>query len=119
MGPEQPLLDVTDRTRRVAQHGAVFAGVAVLLLAKAAANRPGGLALTLWIIAAGLALFVIAAFIKQTWTVAHKGHVVRYENNPFLGEKLFIDNKIAGKGRSGIEARCARSLRRATAPGIR
>jgi hypothetical protein len=104
MGPEQQLLDVTDRTRRVVQHGAVFAGIAVLLLAKAAANRPGGLALTLWMMAAGLALFVMAAFIKQKWMVVYKGHGVRYENNPFLGEKPFIDNKIGGKGKVGYRS---------------
>ena len=104
MGSEQGLLDVTDKTRRLLQHGAVFAGVAVLLLAGAAANRPGGLALALWMIAAGLALFVVAALIKQQWSVTYKGHEVRFENNPFLGEKLFIDGALAGKGKIGFKS---------------
>ena len=104
MAPEQLLLDVTDRTRRLLQHGAVFAGVAVLLLAKAAANRTEGLVLTLSMMAAGFALFVVAAVIKQKWTVAYKGHDVRYENNPFLGEKLIIDNRPAGKGKIGFRS---------------
>ena len=101
MGSEQQLLDVTDKARRRSQHGAVFAGVVVLLLAKVVGNRPGGIALILGMMAAGFALFGAAAFIKQKWTVTYKGHAIRYENNPFLGEKLFIDNKLAGKGKTG------------------
>src|SRR6187397_1441508 len=104
MGAERQLLDVTDRTRRPLQHGAVFAGVAVLLFAKVAANRPGGIALALWIIAVGLALFVAAAMVRQKWSVTYKGHAVRFENNPFLGEKLFIDNQRAGKGKVGYRS---------------
>ena len=104
MGHEHLLLDVTDRTRRPLQHGAVFAGVAVLLLAKAAANRPEGIALTLWMMAGGFALFGAAAAIKQKWAVTYKGHDIRYENNPFLGEKLFLDNRLAGKGKTGYRS---------------
>jgi len=104
MGSEQQLLDVTDKTRRPLQHGAVFAGVAVLLFAGAAANRPDGLALALWLIAAGLALFVVAALVKQQWALTYKGHEVRFENNPFLGEKLFIDGALAGKGKIGFKS---------------
>lgn len=101
---EHQLLDVTDRTRRPLQHGAVLAGVLVLLFAKVVANRPGGIALTLWMMAVGFALFVVAAVIKQKWTVTYKGHEVRYENNPFRGEKLFIDNQRAVKGKVGYRS---------------
>ncbi|HXT70567.1 MAG TPA: hypothetical protein VN700_12460 [Vicinamibacterales bacterium] len=104
MGSERELLDVTDRTRRPLQHGAVFAGVLVLLLAKVVGSRPGGIALTLWMMAAGFALFVVAAVIKQRWTVTYEGHEVRYENNPFTGEKLFIDHQRAGKGKVGYRS---------------
>jgi len=101
---ERVLLDATDKTLRPLQHGAVFAGVAVLLFAKVAANRPGSIALALWIIAVGLALFVAAAMVKQKWSVTYKGHTLRFENNPFLGEKLFIDNQRAGKGKVGYRS---------------
>jgi hypothetical protein len=104
MSPEHLLLDVTDSTRRPLQHGAVFAGVVVLLIAGAVAKRPGGIAPALWMIAIGLALFGVAAFIRQKWAVTYKGHDVRYENNPFLGEKLFIDNKLVGKGKTGYRS---------------
>lgn len=101
---EQQLLDVTDRTRRRLQHGAVFAGVIILMVAGAVAKRPGGIPLALWMIAAGLALFGVAAVTRQKWTVTYKGHDIRYENNPFLGEKLFIDNQFAGKGKTGYRS---------------
>jgi len=104
MGAEQPLLDVTDSTRRPLQHGAVFAGVLVLIVAGAVAKRPGGIAPALWMIALGLALFGIAAVIKQKWAVPYKGHEIRFENNPFLGEKLFIDDQFAGKGKVGYRS---------------
>jgi len=104
LGSEQQLLDVTDRMRRRLQHGAVFAGVVVLLVAKVAGNRPGSIALVLWVMTVGLALLGAAAFIKQKWTVPYKGHEIRYENNPFLGEKLFIDNQLAGKGKTGYRS---------------
>ena len=101
---EQTLLDVTDKAKRRLQHGAVFAGVIVLLLAKVVVNRPDGKPLALVTIAAGLALFVVAMFIRQKWTVTYKGHEVRYENNPFAGEKLFIDGLRAGKGKVGYRS---------------
>jgi hypothetical protein len=104
MGPEQQLLDVTDRTRRCLQHGAVFAGVLVLMFAGGLAKRPGGIPLALGMIAGGLALFGVAAVIKQKWAVTYKGHEIRFENNPFLGEKLFIDNQLAGKGKIGYRS---------------
>lgn len=104
MTAEQQLLDVTDRTRRPLQHGAVIGGVAVLMLAGAVANRPGSLGLAIGMIAAGLALFAAAAVIKQKWSVVYKGHDVTFENNPFLGEKLLIDNRLAGKGKLGFRS---------------
>ena len=102
MASEQQLLDVTDRTRRLLQHGAIFAGVVVLLFAKAAAE--GDLTLALSLIACGLALFGAAATIKQKWAVTYRGHDVRYENSPLLGEKLLIDNKLVGKGKIGFRS---------------
>ena len=104
MGLERELLDVTDKTRRPLQHGAVLVGIVILLLAGAFANRPGGIPTALWMIAAGLLLFGVAGAIRQTWTVAYKGHAVRFVNNPFLGEKLFIDNALAGKGQIGFKS---------------
>ena len=101
MSAEVQLLDITDRTRRPLQNGAVLAGVLVLIVAGAAAKRPGGIALTLWLMAAGFALFGVAAFVKQKWAIIYKGHDIRFENNPFLGEKLFIDGQLAGKGKIG------------------
>jgi len=104
MSAEHLLLDVTDRKLRPLQHGVVLAGVVVLLVAGAAAKRPEGIALTLWMIAGGLALIGAAAAIRQKWAVTYKGHDVRFENNPLLGEKLFIDNTSSGKGKLGYRS---------------
>ena len=105
MGSEHQLLDVTDRTLRLLQHGSVLAGIAVLVLAGTTANRPGGHALALWMIAAGLGLFGAAAVTRQKWSVRYKGHEIRFENNPFLGEKLFIDKTLAaGRGKLGFRS---------------
>jgi hypothetical protein len=104
MGSELELLDVTDRTRRIGQHSAVFAGIAVLLIAGAVAKRPDSLVLAVWMIGGGLALMGAASLIKQRWTLNYKGHELRFENNPFLGEKLLIDNKLAGKGKVGFRS---------------
>lgn len=104
MAPEHQLLDVTDKTHRVLQHGAVLAGVVVLLFARVAADRADGVAFALGMIAVGLALFGAAAVVKQKWGVTYKDHDVRFENNPFLGEKLFIDNQLAGKGKLGFRS---------------
>jgi len=38
--------------------------------------------------------------------VTYKDHQVRYENNPFTGEKLFIDNRLWVGGSFGIGVRC-------------
>src|SRR6187399_1763540 len=40
----------------------------------------------------------------RVWAVTYKSHEVRYENNPFLGEKLFIANQLAGKGKTGYRS---------------
>lgn len=104
MASGQLLLDVTDTAKRRLQHGAVFAGVLVLISAKAAAGRPEGAAMALLIIAIGLALFGVAMSIKQRWSVTYKGHDVRYENNPFTGEKLFVDGVRGSKGKLGYRS---------------
>ena len=101
---ETRLLDETDWRRRVIQHGALFAGIGALVAALAVVDDEGGRALAFGAIAGGLALFTIASFVKQRWAVTYKGHEIRFENNPFSGEKLFIDGAPAAKGRLGVHS---------------
>jgi hypothetical protein len=97
------LLDVTDTSKRLVQHGTVFAGIVVLLAARAVIDV-WGLAATLVLIAVGLALFVVSSMTCQRWTVDYQGHAIAFENNPFRGEKLFIDGVLAAKGKIGVRS---------------
>lgn len=48
-------------------------------------------------------VFMAAGFrVKVRWTVPYKGHQIRFENDPFRGEALFIDGAPCGRGKMGI-----------------
>jgi hypothetical protein len=96
------LLDETDVLRRVLQHTTIL--VAILLLASAAGVADSTLDSALALIAAGFALFAIGALIDQRWDVTYKGHRIRVVNNPFRGEKLFIDDVPVAKGQLGLRS---------------
>ena len=36
------------------------------------------------------------------WTVAHKGHKIRFSNHPIFGERLHIDDTLVDRGRVGF-----------------
>jgi hypothetical protein len=95
------LLDVTDTHKRLVQHGTVLVAIALLLAAQAAvASR--GLTITLVLIAVALALFVVASITDQRWAVEYRGHRILFQNNPFRGEKLFVDDALVAKGKLGV-----------------
>ena len=101
---EETLLAATDTKRRLLQHGAMLGGVALLVAAGVLVNMPDSLSVTLAAILLGLVLFIVAAGIKQRWEVSHKGHPIRFENNPILGEKLFIDGELVARGKLGYRS---------------
>lgn len=98
---KQVLLDETDRARRLLQHGSIVVGVFVLLLAARVADRPGGLPVTLALMAAGFLLFVPAFVVRQRWSIRHAGQEIRVENSPLGGERLFLDGAMVAKGQLG------------------
>lgn len=98
------LLDAIDRTRRPAQHGAILAGILLLLATLSLLDPPGRRPFAAASAAAGLALLGIATRINQRWDVSYKGHRIRYVNNAMTGERLWIDDRPAGKGRLGIKS---------------
>lgn len=100
-GTVEELLDATDKSRRLLQHGLILAGIGLLALASFVVEVPGLFALAIAMILFGLALFLVTARIKQRWQVDYKGHAIRFENNPFAGERLFIDNERVAKGGLG------------------
>jgi hypothetical protein len=101
-GPTFTLVDATDRTRRRLQHGAILAGILLLAATLGLLDPPERRLAAVGTAAAGLILLGAAARISQRWDAAYKGHAIRYVNNPLAGERLWIDGRLAGKGRIGI-----------------
>ncbi len=107
-----PLLDRTDRTRRLVQHGAILGGILLFVVTIGLVDSPGGRPLAIGAIVAGFALLAVASRIAQAWEVPYKGHQIRFVNNPILGEKLFIDDELAGKGQIGHQSEIRATLAR-------
>jgi hypothetical protein len=104
------LLDAIDRTRRPVQHGAILAGILLLLATLGFLDPPDRRPLAYASLAAGLTLLGIATRISQRWTVSYKGHHIRYVNNALTGERLWIDDRPAGKGTLGIKSEIRSTL---------
>ena len=71
------LLDAIDRTRRPAQHGAILAGILLLLATLGLLDPPGRRPVAAATAAAGLALLGVATRISQRWDVSYKDHRIR------------------------------------------
>lgn len=103
-GAPQVLLDSTDRARRLLQHGAIWLGIGFLIVAGAVLKRSiEGSAGAIGGAAAGAGLLVMASgfAVRQKWTLDYKGHQIRFQNDPFRGERLFIDDRMLAKGGLG------------------
>ena len=100
---QEVLLDAGDTSRRIAQQALVLWGGAMLitgmiLIFRSAAS---GRLLAAAAVIAGLGLVVLARRILVAWDVAYKGHRIRFENDPIFGERLYIDDRLAGRGGLG------------------
>lgn len=65
----------------------------------------------------GLLLLGLAATVKQRWSLDYKGHAILFENNPILGERLFIDQELAGNGKIGYRSEIRGVLRQGDGAG--
>lgn len=119
-----PLLDETDTRQRVRQHVLIFAGILDMFLGIALAAgmvsynpvvRIAGVA----IVAGGVAVLLLASRIRQRWEVSHEGHVIRFENDPIFGEKLFIDEHLVARGGLGFSKRLEGEIRSGRGGGDR
>lgn len=104
-GRERELLDRTDRARRVLQLSVVWIGVALLFLAGAVLResiqgRAGLIGGSFAVL--GLAVMASGLLIKVRWDLDYKGHRIRFDNDPFTGERLFIDDVKVAKGGIGL-----------------
>ena len=102
------LLDETDVVKRLVQHGTILVGIVDLASAAPLADRNRVVALTL--IALGLALLVVAAFVRQRWDVRYKDHRIRFVNNPLRGEHLFVNDVRVAKGQLGLRSELRAAL---------
>ena len=100
-GSSTSLLDAVDRGRRILQHGLVLLGVVLLALSgllfrktHAGLSAPGAVAGIV-----GVAAILAGFVVKIRWRVAYRGHEIRFENDPFRGEALFIDGAACARGK--------------------
>ena len=99
------LLDETDRTKRIAQHTLIVAGLFIMILGFGVlvvkGRTPSGVQLGDMIIIVGGLLFLVALIIKQRWDTIYKGHRIVFENGVGSAEKLFIDGVRVARGGFG------------------
>lgn len=104
------LLEERQTARRLLQHAPILLGVVVLIAASGLVKSPSTFTWGLVAIGLGLASLAVTAFIEQRWEVSHKGHRIRYINNPYTGEKLFVDDRQAARGKIGIKSEMRTSI---------
>ncbi len=54
------------------------------------------------LLAVGLVLGAVPLWFPIGWTVSYKGHRIRFFNHPVWGERLYIDDRLADRGRVGF-----------------
>jgi len=116
----QTLLDATDTGRRVLQNGLVFDGILMFVVAGVLLRGPDNLSLAGGVVAAfGVVSLIVAFFVKLRWTVVYKGHTIRFENDPYRGERLFIDDDLVAKGGLGVRMVLQDSIKQGAGTGDR
>lgn len=99
---ETELLDATSRGRRALQVSVVYLGVLVLMVSGVVIRKSPGVPPAGGIGAiVGLMLIGVGFFIPVRWQVTYKGHAIRFENDPFRGERLFVDGRKVATGKRG------------------
>jgi hypothetical protein len=105
------LLDETDTAIRARQHASIFAGLFLLALSRALVENSSTSGFSIIAIGVAMMLFVLGATSDQQWELEYQSHRIRYRNNPLRGERLFIDDRVAARGKFGY-----RTEMRATLP---
>ena len=96
------LLDVTDKKTRALQAaclmGCGFLGTAgVDFLRSPEASDTLGY----FVVGSAVVLLIVTGGIKQRWEIEYRGHRIRFENSPLLGERLFLDEGLVARGGLG------------------
>jgi serine/threonine protein kinase len=79
----------------------------------------GDVAIGVTAVSASLVLAVISTRLSLNWVVHHKGHRIRFENHPFLGERLFIDDVLVARGGVGLRKTLRGTIERGDGAGER
>jgi hypothetical protein len=103
-GTETVLLEASDTGRRWIQtivplFGTVLGAAGVSMWVRA----DGGVsvfAVSATLIGIGLIVMSLRTII--TWDVSYKGHAIRFQNDPCLAERLFIDGQLVARGGVGV-----------------
>jgi hypothetical protein len=103
-GTETVLLDVSDSGRRWIQTivpivGTILGALGVAMWFRADGG-PGVVAVSATVI--GIVLVVVSLRTIITWEVSYKGHAIRFQNDPCLAERLFVDDQLVARGGVGV-----------------
>ena len=99
------LLDEVATTRRVVQvvSQTLFLPIVLLSLSLMWRGTTAGVAIGGAGFVLALALLLYEIRYPLAWTVGYKGHQIRFFNHPVTGEHLYIDGKLADRGRIGFD----------------
>ncbi|HKB05814.1 MAG TPA: protein kinase [Gemmataceae bacterium] len=97
------IFEAVDRDRRLWQHGMILTGLLLVGLAAVITLTAGTLNAILFAPAViGLALIAVGGSERQRWDVPYKGRTIRFENSPYLGERLYVDGVRIARGGFGF-----------------
>ena len=98
------LLEASNTGGRVVQSLLPLVGTVLGILGVTMLFRADGgfnvLSVTLTV--AGALLIVLPLRTVIGWDVSHKGHAIRFENDPCSGERLLIDGQLVDRGGVGL-----------------
>jgi len=98
------LLDARTTGRRLLQVFTQAAPIPILMVAFGALTRPAVASTAIAILL--FTLLAILVFIEIRfplgWTVAYKGHRIRFHNHALFGERLYLDDVMTDRGRVGF-----------------
>jgi serine/threonine-protein kinase len=99
----EKLLEGSDHGKRLVQHGALTAGAVLAIPGfMMGALEPSLFPIGMAAVVASMVFLMIAAFVRQRWSVTYRGHAVRFENGCMTGETLHIDDVLVARGGVGL-----------------
>jgi hypothetical protein len=115
------ILEASDTRRRLVQQLVPLAGAALLIggVLLAAMGEGAIRVAGFLLVAASIASFAIMPRARLDWEVSYKGHVIRFENHPVFGERLFIDDRRISSGAFGYRKTLEGTIRGGEGDGDR